>query len=403
MEVPILSGPSLVKKSFLTQVVLNGLTILLFGLWNPSFIPFVCGIVLLATPGRPVREKAYSGWAKVFLCAVGVILTLIALFNFAVDPLWCFGHVNPWNMKQAGFNERLLKTNLVTFGDFRYRSLLIGSSRVAVLNQNDFKGMDAFNYAAATMVPEEYGEYIRYAAQRKGKGFENIIIGMDFFGSNGNYRKTFEPPDFYFDTAGSMLYRYRMLLAWDTLRYSMDNLRGGGGKVRGTYDRCNVRTPKPRTFEERKRLVREQFIFFKTEGYGKNYRYDENLKEKLVRLKLDNPGASFMVFTTPVSEPLFCLMIRMNRLPDYERWLRDLVQVFGRVWNFMDLNTVTRDHEHTFTDLDHVYPATGRLIAHRVLGIRDENVPPDFGKLVTRDNIDEIIAEVRSQCAECGK
>jgi len=386
----------------MTRIVLIGLTALIYGLWNPPFIPFVCGVLLFATASRAAEKKTYSGWAKGFLCFFAGIQSLVALFNFVIDPLWCFNHTNAWNGKQIGFNERLQKTNLVTFRDFRYRSILIGSSRVAVLNQNDFEGMNAFNYAAVTMIPEEYGDYIRYAAQRNGRGFENVILGMDFFGSNVNYRSVFEPPRFYFGTTNSILYRYRMLLSSDTLGFSMDNLRGGGGKVRGTYDRCNVRTPKARTPAERERLIREQYEWYRTVGYGKNYRYDENLKEMLAGLKRENPGASFIVFTTPVSKPLFCLMTRLNRFPDYERWLRDLVLVFGGFYHFMDLNSITREHARMFTDLDHVCPATGALIARRVIGIRDESIPPDFGKLVTRDNIDQVIADIRSQCSECG-
>ncbi|HOP41492.1 MAG TPA: hypothetical protein PLI53_10670, partial [Geobacteraceae bacterium] len=109
----------------------------------------------------------------------------------------------------------------------------------------------------------------------------------------------------------------------------------------------------------------------------------------------------FVVFTTPVSKPLFCLMVRLNRLPDYERWLRDLVDVFGEVYNFMDLNSVTRDYLRNFSDCDHLFPEAGTLLAHRVLGIPDQSLPPDFGKLVARRNIEETIAAVRSQCTDC--
>jgi len=346
-------------------------------------------------------RKKYRAWVRWFGYSLALGLTLIALFNYVIDPLWCFNHTNRWNREQVGFNERLQKTNLLTFKDFDYQCLLIGSSRVAVLNQNYFKSVGAFNYAAATMVPDEYESYIRYARQKNGNSFSTILIGMDFFGTNENYLKSFEIPEQYVTTANSFLYRYKMLLTYDTLRYAKNNLNAGGDKVRGTYDRCNIRTPKIHSLELRDSLVRNQFIWYSVLGYGKSYRYDEKLKEKLQKLKADNPGSQFIVFTTPISKPLFCLMVKSNRLPDYERWLRDLVEVFGSFYNFMDLNTVTRDYLRTFSDCDHLNSAAGALLAHRVLGIPDTSLPADFGKLVTQDTIEETIASVREQCADC--
>lgn len=389
------------KKSIFAHAVLLGATALLFGWWNPSLIPCVYGILLLGTSKSLAGRKGYRPWARRFAYSLVGGLALAALFNYTIDPLWCFNHDNRWNGEQVGFNERLLKTNMITFRDFHCRGLLIGSSRVAVLNQNDFTGVDAFNYAAATMVPDEYEGYIRYARKRNGEGFSTILIGVDFFGSNANYKKSFEHPEHFIDSTNSFLYRYKMLMAYDTLRFAKNNLLAGGSTVRGTYDRCNIRTPKIRTREMRESLVRDQFVWFTAVGYGKQYRYDERLKDKLLRLKAENPGARFVVFTTPVSKPLFCLMVRLNRLPDYERWLRDLVDVFGEVYNFMDLNSVTRDYLRTFSDCDHLFPETGTLLAHRVLGIPDQSLPPDFGKLVTRRNIEKTISAVRGQCADC--
>lgn len=390
-----------VRNNVIFSIVLFGLVTLLFGWWNPTLLPCVYGFLLLGTSQSLAGRNKYRAWVRWFGYSLALGLTLVALFNYVIDPLWCFKHRNHWNRQQVGFNERLQKTNLVTFRDFNYRSLLIGSSRVAVLNQNDFKNIDAFNYAAATMVPDEYDGYINYARKKNGRSFSTILIGVDFFGTNANYRKSFEIPEQYISASNSFLYRYKMLLTYDTLRYAEDNLNAGGSKVRGTYDRNNIRTPKTHSRGARDSLARNQFIWYSTLGYGMSYRYDETLKDKLRKLKTDNSGSHFIVFTTPISQPLFCLMVKSNRLPDYERWLRDLVDVFGSFYNFMDLNTVTRDYLRTFSDCDHMNPAAGALLAHRLLGIPDTSLPADFGKLVTHDTIEETIASVREQCAAC--
>jgi hypothetical protein len=390
-----------VRNNVIFYIICFVLATLLFGWWNPTLLPCVYGIFLFGISGSMAGRKKYRGWVRWFGYSLAFGLTLVALFNYVIDPLWCFDHRNRWNQEQVGFNERVQKTNLVTFKNFNYRSLLIGSSRVAVLNQNYFKSVGAFNYAAATMVPDEYDSYIRYARGKNGRSFSTILVGMDFFGTNANYKKFYDTPEQYISAANSFLYRYKILLTYDTLRYAKNNLNAGGSTVRGTYDRCNIRTPKIHSLESRDSLVGNQLIWYSTLGYGKSYRYDEKLKEKLLKLKADNPGSQFIVFTTPISKPLFCLMVKSNRLPDYERWLRDLVDVFGSFYNFMDLNTVTRDYLRTFSDCDHMNPKGGELLAHRVLGIPDTSLPADFGKLVTQDTIEETIASMREQCAAC--
>jgi hypothetical protein len=93
--------------------------------------------------------------------------------------------------------------------------------------------------------------------------------------------------------------------------------------------------------------------------------------------------------------------MRQKLFPEYERWLREIVDVYGGFYNFMDINSVTADHLRTFSDTHHVIPEIGARLAHKVAGIRDDSVPKDFGTWVTRDNIDATISALKEQCAEC--
>lgn len=95
-----------------------------------------------------------------------------------------------------------------------------------------------------------------------------------------------------------------------------------------------------------------------------------------------HPNTRFVVFTTPIAEPLYQEMIKAGRLPDYQRWLRDCTEVFGQVYDFTTPNSVTRNLEF-FYDASHVYPAVGTWIAHRISGVEDPSIPGDFGVLVT--------------------
>ncbi len=393
----VLSGARIHIKSLFARQIWVGFVTLLYVWWNPSFVPFVCGVLLLRKKSLRFKVSSFGGWVYATLFSLLIVLTAVALFNYAIDPLWCYSHHNRWNGQQIDFNERQQKTNLVTFRDFRYRTLLIGSSRVVCLNQNLFRGMDAFNYAVNSMRPEEYAPYVRYAREQNGREFENIIIGVDFFGTNALLKRDFDPPESYIRTANSFLYRYRMLLCYDVLKLSKETIEKKKRLMLGTYDRFNVLTPTLFTPAEQEFVYRYQYGIKQTEVGDNNYRYDEGLKEKLMQLRRDNPRTKFIVFTTPVSEPLFRLMSRSGQFPDYERWIRELVDVFGSIYNFMDINTMTLDYRNTFVDLHHVRAETGAMIAHRVAGIPDESIPDDFGALVTRQNVDEIIARLRMQ------
>jgi len=96
---------------------------------------------------------------------------------------------------------------------------------------------------------------------------------------------------------------------------------------------------------------------------------------------------------------MFELMVKEGLYPYYKQWLRDIVEVFGEVHNFMTLNTITCDLEN-FYDGAHVYPSVGRLIAHRVIGAPDPDIPGDFGVLVTRENIEGHLRNIDRQVKE---
>ena len=68
-------------------------------------------------------------------------------------------------------------------------------------------------------------DYINFAKVNKGKDFEYIIIGLDFFGTNLLSEVKIEKPKYYIDTAQSPFYRYKMLLSFSTLKKSLKNIK----------------------------------------------------------------------------------------------------------------------------------------------------------------------------------
>ena len=344
----------------------------------------------------------YKKWVKIYMMMVLGVIALFGLFNYTIDPLWTFCHSNRYNNAQPGFNERQLKTNRAYFcGLEQYDALLLGSSRTTYINQHDFKGMKVFNYAAVSMYPSHFKGWIDIAKKIKGKPFETIILGMDFFGScDGSFCKhqinTTPSAESYFKTATSFLYRYKMLFSMDTLHRSIESVEHSRYLGTEDYTRDNVKRTIHINSQRAQRARNQQKQIYVNAFYGKAYHYNEKLKDEFNMLQQENPSTRFIVFTTPISTELFKILVKSGNLPDYERWLRMLVDVFGAVYDFMGVNSVTNNPSN-YADLHHFYPEFGRLIADRITGMDNPELPEDFGILVTKENLDAHLKEIEAQ------
>lgn len=347
-------------------------------------------------------QMAYRQWVRRFIAMVLGVITLFALFNYTIDPLWTFCHSNRFNNAQPGFNERQLKTNRAYFcGLEQYDALLLGSSRVTYINQHDFEGMNVFNYAAVSTYPVEYKGWLDVAKKIKQGAFKTVIIGVDFFGSGDgafckHQMKTTPPASHYFGTTTSFLYRYKMLFSMDTLNRSLESIEHSRHLGTIDYTRDNVKQTIHIDQKRAQRVRQQQRQIYINAFYGKAYHYDRKLKSYFKTLIEENPQTRFVIFTTPISAELFSLLVKEGNLPDYKRWMHMLVDTFGEVYDFMGVNTITKDLNN-YADLHHFYPNIGTLIADRITGVKNPDLPEDFGVLITDKNIDAHLQQIEAQ------
>ncbi|MGR6837155.1 hypothetical protein [Syntrophomonas erecta] len=341
--------------------------------------------------------EPYRKWIIATLTLMLIPLLVIGGFNFLIDPLWNFNHAHQYNRIQLSFNERQQKTNRITFGNRQYDSLIMGSSRITYINQYDFKGYNAYNYALSNMLLGEYYDYARYAQNQNGRDFNYIILGLDFFATNKNLEveNSFESPDYYFAQAGQLGYRFKTLLSSDVLKYAWRDFDASRNnrEENYAYTRDNVKILNPIPAAEKKWRVEANLKWYSESVYGPGYSYGD-VRSTLQKLKADHPHSQFVVFTTPISDPLFQVLVEQGKLPWYEQWLRDTVEVFGEVYNFMYPNSITTNLDNYY-DASHFYPPVGTLIAHRLMDQADPSLPADFGVRVTAENLEEHLEMVR--------
>jgi len=157
--------------------------------------------------------------------------------------------------------------------------------------------------------------------------------------------------------------------------------------------------PRAMTEEERQQFIAKRLAVFRDKFYAADaYSYNRRYKSLLAELAAHNSDLELHVFTSPVSKSLFEQLVRQGRYPDYERWLRDAVEVFGSVTNFMTINSVTADLAN-FYDADHLYPAAGRSVSRRLCSPEGLDFPTDFGEVITRETIDNYLSVMRRRVA----
>ncbi|MGE5389758.1 MAG: hypothetical protein ACM3PE_01715 [Deltaproteobacteria bacterium] len=344
--------------------------------------------------------EGYKRWFYITFLLIMLPLLGMGGFNYYIDPLWCFSHSNRYNSIQMPFDERQQKTNQVRFAPFDYDTLLLGSSRVTYMDQRDFTGHKTYNYAVSLMDLEDYYDFIEHAKARHGGEFDCIVLGMDFYATNRNMtNNNARPAAYYVRKSGEFAYRYKILLSRDVFKYSLKNYRNSarGVPLDYAYDRKNIKTLLWVSPEAKTAKIKANQDKYRNVVYA-DYAY-EDVRAILGKIKQANPHTRFIVFTTPESWPLFEVMVDQGLYPFYEKWLTDIVEVFGAVYNFDYPNVVTVDLDNYY-DASHIYPATGTLLAHRVVGNPDPQLSPDFGVLVTRDNLARHLEMVQERIRE---
>ncbi len=337
-------------------------------------------------------------YKKFVITVVSIVSTFILVagsFIYYIDPLWLFSSSNKYNDVQVAINERQQKMNHIQFQPFEYDSLLLGSSRSTYINQYEFEGEKVYNFAVSNISVREYNAFIEFAKQRRGKEFDTIYIGLDFFKTSldqSNAPGTLDP---YIEKISDPFFRVKSLFSWDALGYAYDNYKLSKDDTiihLRSYNRENVAVARVDSYETISKQTDEKIERFKEVFYGETYQYNENYASYLQELKDNNPNTKFVLFTTPISTPLFQALVDQGLLSDYERWLNDVVAVFGEVHNYMYPNSVTNNITNYF-DGHHFYPEVGSLLAKSLSG----NPSPDytdFGVIVTTENLKAHVANV---------
>lgn len=302
------------------------------------------------------------------------------------------GVFHPKNRLVPVIDARLQKTNHFLHYKNSYDALLIGSSRVEQFRQKDFKPLNIFNYGLPSIYPDEYVNYIKFFLENNKQTSPIIFLGFDFYGSNGKNYDHAKASEYYFERCTSLVNFPKILFSLDTLNYARKMSKTQ--KDVFIYDRLSL--DKISSHLEAKTsasLLEKQLENYSTTFYG-NYEYNKNYKEILQSIKAQTSGCKLIVFTTPETNDLFRVLLQKGLFIQYENWLKDLVTVFGGVYNFMQPSNFAGNHDN-FIDAHHLYPEKTEAITHLITGNGTDNVEfTDY--YLTNKNITQRLVKIKA-------
>ena len=339
----------------------------------------------------------YKKWLiKLILTSVlllSPILIGVMGYNYYIDPLWNFNHQNEYNDYQVGFDERQQKTNYITARPFDYDSLLLGTSRVTYMDQSQFQKNKVYNYSLSEMFIDEYSVYTDYAKKQKKGSFDKIYMEL-YFESFKIGSSPYKEPSEILDNTLNPLYRFTSLFSYNTFERSRDNKKySTDNYYEGfrSYNRENIASTiyKNPNIKGNFGEFKERFEKSKSK---EDYPYDENYKEKLQNLVNENPETDFIVFTDPMPASKLKTMLSDPLYWDlYERWIREMVDVFGVVYSFQTVNAYTTDEKYWF-DSYHYYPNFGDKMIANLEGREQDD---SFRIIITEENLEGFFVELK--------
>lgn len=353
-----------------------------------------------------LKLTKYRQFNITFLLAASLPILTVGLFNFLINPYDIFE--SPYlqklnDIKMKDNNDRLFKAVDIT--RIQPNTVIIGSSRTKQgINPDNsvFKQQQpAYNLSLNGVNVYEIKRYLEHAITNQ-KDLDLVVLGIDFFmfnnflenqpsfAENRLGKKYIIPQDavnalFSLDTLGA---------SWKTLNESWQKDDDPNYGINGFMPHRKANDGKTKwRFNS---AIKQYFDFHNQYEFSEKYLNDFR---EIVKICQEN-NIELIIFISP-SHATQWEAIRVTRQwQTFEQWKRDLVKIVP-VWDFSGYNTITtepiEDQMNNYTDNSHYTPSVGDLVLNRIFNRNSESLPDDFGILITPQNIEKHLGNIRQQ------
>ena len=346
------------------------------------------------TTGNPAR------YVRFLLATMVGLFTLNLMWAIALDPFKVFG-IFDFNTRNWEPNTRYLKIEYLKKHEFR--GFILGTSRVNgydVEAATQLTGVPFYNLTADSETP--YGMYHKIQWLFERQAVSQIILALDFDEFDQPLKRgemdlpSQEHPEI--SKTSRFLFYWKYL--WVHPRHHVINIYGNILK-KDTWYKYDPATGHYRfpLFDQMMAKSPEKYIEerFQANTRGGTNRIRPNpahflYLRKVIDLARDH-GVDVKVFINPTNHRKF----RRFDTRAYTEWLADVVHIAGQVWDFSGLNSVTTN-DRLYYEESHFIFRVGALALKRVFDPENPDLRkyPDFGVLVTPENLGERIATIIS-------
>ncbi len=339
------------------------------------------------------------------LILTAAVLCGVMLLNYWLDYYSVFRadiariNRNPYLFGYANINYLSMKT-LIDNRD-KYDSMLMGASRAGKIDPSSIRSGKYFNFWYPYAVPSRQLKEVRRLLEEK-VSLKNIVVGFD----NSSY--LINPDSFNSISRSKLQFRYYPLTTLDTIRFyliylvmppnsrTLQDVFGLHPRVLGPelkdngalYERGqeNKIAADPGAHVSSDRFTRPWPVV-------NTFRLQETLDDmKALKSLCDKKGIRLVLFLNPVHVTTY-LYDSEKDFGNYLEFKRKLADI-APFYDFTGINSITTNNMYYY-ETSHYRTLVGDMILSKIVNGRPDLCPPDFGVLVTRENVESHLRTQR--------
>ncbi len=345
-----------------------------------------------------------------FLGTILLSFAGISFGTFLVDPYDLFRHNKPFDVqlqKTEKINhDRLYKT--IDVINIKPEIILIGSSRVKQgLNPEHPalpNNLKTYNLGIDGSNTYEILRYLEHTYTNQ-PNLKKVIMGVDHYMFNDFYqlqdsfveKRLNKTHIIGTDLLNALFSQDALIASKNTIKENLTGTKNNKGLIYGHNGFFPYPYHNPNDGNTPWRFSNTIQQYF---GFHPRYKLSDdrfNEFQKIVEF-CQQRNIELIIFISPAHATQWETLRVTDRWDSYEQWKRKMVAITP-VWDFSGYNSITtqpiQDVMSNYVDNSHYSPKVGDLVLNRVLSHNLEQVPQDFGVLMTPDNIDQHLANVR--------
>ncbi|OCL91365.1 hypothetical protein [Arcobacter porcinus] len=356
-------------------------------------------------------------WIKIFfgLSLIGVLF--LGGVNYIVDPYGINNRIiiDKINLKKYSNTSITARFKLNILNNKNIETIMLGTSRIGVMNPmivDKYLNTNTFNLEYPASITPIQNKLFKYASNFN--DIKYLVYGIDFmsFNENRKINKHFlEFNDFIEKIENNeKISNIDLYFSIDTflksIKIVIKNILGIQNQEvlylkNGMRDYQNYIEQEIKNifnFEEEKNNSIKSY--FSLDGQYKNYKFSydylEHFKDTMEFCKKNN--IKVFVYIPPMFSEHFNAINAGGYFDEFELFKKELVKITDFI-DFTGHNTISKN-KNNYWDSSHLRVETTEVLMAKLFNDKSVEVPADFGVLVTKDNIDEHLENLRKQIKE---